>query len=128
MDPRRIARAKRAARHARRYGTWRPVCLVCGLSDILARYEHHHIAARFHGRRLSWATVLLCRRCHDRSSDMQQDDPPLPRHLDPAIARWVLSNRGLIHLLELSLNELKSRTEDLAALGAMLPTRAPGDE
>lgn len=128
MDLRCIAIAKRAARHARRYGTWRPVCLVCGLSDILARYERHHIAARFHGARLCTATILLCRRCHDRSSDMQQDDPPLPRQLDPAIARWVLTNRGLIHLLELSLGELKRRTEDLAALGAMLSAEAPGDE
>ena len=59
---------------------------------------------------------------------MQQDDPPLPRQLDPAIARWVLTNRGLIHLLELSLGELKRRTEDLAALGAMLSAEAPGDE
>jgi len=101
MNDRDVAKLRRAERRARELATWTPVCRVCGLSGLSYRYEHHHIAAKHAGRRLCEATVLLCRQCHDRISDMQNELPPLPKWLNPRLALRINGHLGAAMLLEL---------------------------
>lgn len=119
MDDREIARRKRADRRARQLGTRNPVCRLCGLSGLIHRYEHHHLAAQFAGRRLCEVTILLCRQCHDRISDMQNDLPPLPKSLNPLIARWINRRRGWAQLQRLMAELEEADVDAVLAITAL---------
>ena len=119
MDARETTQRKRADRRARQLGTRNPVCRVCGQSGLVLRYEHHHIAAQFAGRRLCEVTVLLCRQCHARISDMQSDLPHLPKSLNPKIALWVNRKRGWAQLLRLMAEQLDAEADEQLAFTAL---------
>ena len=54
-----------------RLGCDDPHCVRCGENDPFC-LELHHIA----GQAYDAATVILCRNCHRKPSDMQRDHPP----------------------------------------------------
>ena len=65
-----LRRATRRQRAIERLGTRNPKCAHCGEADPLA-LELHHIAGQAYDR----ATVIVCRNCHRKLSDLQKDHP-----------------------------------------------------
>lgn len=116
MNERQIAELRRADKQARLLGTRHPICRVCGISDRRVRFERHHVVARFAGRRLCEATVILCRRCHDRVSDMQKDLPVLDPSINPALAVRINRARGEAQLLALVAEQRIADADELLAI------------
>ena len=78
MNPKELAREKRKQSRLEKLGTQRPVCCQCGERDDRC-LEAHHIA----GRAYADDTVIVCRNCHRKLSDAQNDHPH-PTASDPA--------------------------------------------
>lgn len=116
MDPRQISERRRAFQRGQRLGTQHPICRVCGISDPRVRFERHHIAARFKGHHLSEETVLLCRVCHDRISDMMEDYPRLDPGLNPQLAFRINQQRGHASLLRLMADQCDRRADEYLAV------------
>jgi len=94
---------QRALRHARRQeqrGGIPCACSVCGENHPAVQYERHHPA----GRANSGETILVCRNCHDKLSDAQQDwpdglgSPPLPFPRGKPLAARLLSVADMMGL------------------------------
>ena len=67
IELRRLTRRQRAIE---RLGTNNPRCVHCGESDPLV-LELHHVA----GQAYESSTVIVCRNCHRKLSDLQKDHP-----------------------------------------------------
>lgn len=115
MDARLQALLARAEKQAGFLNTRHPICRVCGKSDRRNRFERHHVVARFAGLRLCEVTVLLCRECHDRISDMQNDLPKLNPSINPALALKINRARGQAQLLTLVAEKLNAEADEILA-------------
>lgn len=85
-----------------RLETANPQCVHCGESDDRC-LEDHHIA----GRRFDPATMVLCRNCHRKLSDMQRDHrKPIGNapSLEECVAHFLL---GLADLFELLIRKFR---------------------
>jgi hypothetical protein len=93
-----------------RLGTNDPRCVTCGESDRRC-LERHHIAGICHDDE----TVIVCRNCHRKLSDMQKDHPkPIGSQPDPfeRIAYFLL---GIADLFELLIERLRQFAATLIA-------------
>lgn len=111
-----ITAARRARAFKRHRSNPNPICRLCGKSDQRCRYEQHHIAARFAGRRLCDATVLLCIDCHDKASDMQRDFLSINPKLNTQIALRINRAVGQAILLELLAEQRRQDAAEILAL------------
>lgn len=70
-------------------------CVLCGESDTRC-LERHHLA----GQRFGNTLVVVCRNCHRKLSDDQEDHPP-PSAADPPLlerlAQWLLGLADFFH-------------------------------
>lgn len=101
MDDEEFAREARKQRRLETLGTNEPRCGTCGERDERA-LEAHHVA----GRKCDPATVIVCRNCHRKVSDDQEDHPSFDKVADPtlqAIGHFLL---GLADLLRLAIEKL----------------------
>ena len=101
MDDKELAREARRQRRLETFGTNEPRCGSCGEDDDRV-LEAHHVA----GRRCDASTVIICRNCHRRVSDDQEDHPSFDERADPmlqAIGHFLL---GLADLLRLAIEKL----------------------
>lgn len=101
MDDIELARETRRQRRLEALGTNEPRCGTCGERDDRV-FEGHHVA----GRKNDSATVIVCRNCHRKVSDDQEDHPPFDKAADPllqAIGHFLL---GLADLLRLAIEKL----------------------
>ena len=96
--------AERRYRNAfQRLGTDRPTCCACGEMNPLC-LERHHIA----GRIFSDEQVIICRNCHRKQTDLQQDHPaPLSEQssLLERIGHYLLGLSDLFRQFAERLNE-----------------------
>lgn len=91
-----------------RLGTATPQCVHCLENDDRC-LEDHHIA----GRRYDSATMIECRNCHRKLSDMQKDHPePVgnPPGLAERVAHFLL---GLADVFELLIEKFRQFADDL---------------
>lgn len=101
------AEARRQKR-LERMGAAKPRCLYCGENDDRC-LEAHHIGAR----RYDPDTVIVCRNCHRKLSDMQRDHPkPVanPPGLEECVAHFLL---GLADLFELLIRKFREFADKL---------------
>jgi hypothetical protein len=101
MDDKELSREARKQRRLEKLGTNQPRCGACGECDDRT-LEAHHVA----GRKNDPATVIVCRNCHRKVSDDQQDHPAFDKAADPmlqAIGHFLL---GLADLLRLAIEKL----------------------
>ena len=91
-----------------RLGTTSPRCVECGETDWPC-LELHHIA----GQRFGDEAVILCRNCHRKLTDGQNDHPesigPEPSWLEQ-VGHFLL---GLADLLALAVEKLKAFGKEL---------------
>jgi hypothetical protein len=96
---------KREARHQRaleRLGPNNPRCCIC-VEDDPRCLERHHIPGRGHGDE----EAIVCRNCHRKLSDMQEDHPSqIGTPPDPVehIAHFMF---GIADLFELLIKKLR---------------------
>jgi len=108
MDETRLRQAVRRTRALERLGTDKPRCVICG-EDNPHCLEAHHIA----GRKYDPATEILCRNCHRKASDLQQDHPKppaCPPSQDERIGHFLL---GLADFLLLIVEKLREFGQQL---------------
>jgi len=101
MDDKELARDVRKQRRLETLGTNEPRCGTCGECDDRT-LEAHHVAGRKNGP----ATVIVCRNCHRKVSDDQEDHRAFDNAADPmlqAIGHFLL---GLADLLRLAIEKL----------------------
>ncbi len=101
MDDKELAREARKQRRLEALGTNSPHCGTCDESDDRV-LEAHHVA----GRKNDPATVIVCRNCHRKVTDDQEDHPSFDKAADPmlqAIGHFLL---GLADLLRLAIEKL----------------------
>lgn len=87
-------------------GTNAPRCVHCGENDQTC-LEAHHVA----GRAYDPDTMILCRNCHRKLSDMQQDHPRrigTPPTSNEKIAHFLL---GLADMFELLIRKCREFAE-----------------
>jgi hypothetical protein len=101
MDDKELAREARKQRRLETLGTNEPRCGACGEGDDRT-LEAHHVA----GRKCDPSTVIMCRNCHRKVTDDQEDHPSFDKAADPmlqAIGHFLL---GLADLLRLAIEKL----------------------
>lgn len=100
---------ERRERRLRRLATRHPVCSICGETDDRC-LERHHLA----GRAYDDETVILCRNCHRRLSDDQEDHPMLDDEEEDeflfGLGRFL---RGLADFFRLLADRLEAFSADL---------------
>lgn len=103
MNTKNLAAEKRKQDRLEKLGTQHPVCSLCGETDDRC-LEAHHIA----GRAYATDTVIVCRNCHRKLSDGQQDHPcrgTADSSMMEIIGRCLLGLADFCALLALKLSE-----------------------
>ena len=112
----------REQRRRDRLGSEDPRCGGCGETDTRC-LELHHIAGQHFGDDL----IVLCRNCHRKRSD-DQEDHPLPSQPDPPwwerLAHWLL---GLADLFRALADQATTWAQFLLELTGDLPPIPGGD-
>ena len=106
-----------------RLGTRTPKCLHC-LEDDPRCLELHHVA----GRKFNDETVIECRNCHRKLSDLQKDHPDqvqTPPHPLECIGHFLL---GVADLLKLLIGNLQKFGLELIALASNSPAQGSGGQ
>ena len=101
MDDTELVREARKQRRLETLGMNEPRCGTCDERDDRV-LEAHHVA----GRKNDPATVIVCRNCHRKVTDDQEDHPSFDKAADPmlqAIGHFLL---GLADLLRLAIEKL----------------------
>lgn len=91
----------RRQRRLRRLDASKPRCVVCGCDDVRCLEAHHLAGQAYHGE-LHW----VCRNCHRKLSDAQQDHPgpvTYPPSFLEVVAHYLL---GLAEMLRLIVETL----------------------
>jgi hypothetical protein len=110
-----LKREQRKQRRLEGLGTNDPHCCQCGEDDWRCLELHH--AADFG---CDSTTVIACRNCHRKLSDIQKDHPPFDPNADPvlhAIGRFLL---GLADMLERIFEKLRVFGELLIERAAVI--------
>lgn len=97
-----LNRERRKHAALERLGTNNPKCIYCD-EDHWECLELHHVG----GKKNDAFTVIICRNCHRRLSDLQKDHPKQdrpPSDLSEAIGRFLL---GLADFLVLLIEKLR---------------------
>lgn len=113
-----LKRAIRLERAHERLGSNDPRCLHC-VEDFAHCLENHHVA----GRAIHDDTVIECRNCHRKLTELQKDHPPMgpmPPHILEIIGRYLLGIADLFRLLIVRLDEFGRKLIELA--GTETPT------
>jgi hypothetical protein len=110
-----LAREARKQRRLEKLDTNTPCCGTCGERDDRC-LELHHIAD--YGR--DDTTVVICRNCHRKVSDDQQDHPAFNPNADPLFDRIGHFLLGLADLLRIIIERLYVFGTALIARGALL--------
>ena len=105
------AELRRAARRERAYerlGIRSPKCVRCGETDPLV-LEKHHLA----GQGYASDTVIVCRNCHRKLSDLQKDHPE--KIGDPSDALEIIAHflLGLADLFEFLIDKFREFAGEL---------------
>lgn len=107
-DKSKLAAERRKQSALERLGTNDPKCIYCDESDWRC-LELHHIAGKKNDR----TTVIVCRNCHRKLSDLQKDHPPqneVPKDALEAIGFFLL---GLADLFALLIEKLRDFGNEL---------------
>ena len=80
MDDKELAREARKQRRLETLGMNEPRCGTCDERDDRV-LEAHHVA----GRKNDPATVIVCRNCHRKVTDDQEDHPSFDKAADPML-------------------------------------------
>jgi hypothetical protein len=92
----------------RRLGTRKPVCVGCGESDPFC-LELHHVA----GRTQHSDTVIVCRNCHRKLSNLQVGHAPLaaPGSLGQSeiVGHYLLGLADLLSMMAMTLTAFGQR-------------------
>jgi hypothetical protein len=102
MDEIERQREKRKLRAQERLGTDNPRCCICP-EDNPHCLERHHIAGQAYGS----DTIIVCRNCHRKLTDLQNDHPKsmgASPDLVESIGRFLL---GIADLFELLIKKLR---------------------
>lgn len=113
----------RLERAYERLGTRTPQCLHC-LETNPQCLELHHIA----GRKFDHETVIVCRNCHRKLSDLQKGHPDraqMPPHPLEQIGHFLL---GVADLFKLLIKCLEQFGRELIDLAANLPAQSNGGQ
>jgi hypothetical protein len=114
MDDKELAREARKQRRLETLGTNEPRCGACGEGDDRT-LEAHHVA----GRKCDPSTVIVCRNCHRKVSDDQEDHPALDKTADPLLQTIGHFLLGLADLLRLAIEKLRQFGHALIERAAM---------
>lgn len=101
MTDKELPREIRKQRRLEKLGSNNPICGTCGECDYRV-LERHHVAGRKHDP----DTVVICRNCHRKVSDDQQDHLACEPGSDQMLHAIGLFLIGLADLLELILQKL----------------------
>ena len=96
-----LAKERRKQRRLEKLGTNNPVCGTCGERDWRC-FEDHHVA----DYKRDNLTVPICRNCHRKVSDDQNDHPVFNPTADPVLDRIGHFLIGLADLLKLIIERL----------------------
>lgn len=123
---REVFRDTRRNTAARRLGSDRAMCLICGNTNphVLSRGEGDHLA----GEKFAEDTAFVCRNCHAERSELQREQPagaacgsrgahgPPPNPLE-VIGRWLLGMAEYFELLKVTLRRFGEYLIGLARQG-----------
>lgn len=101
MDDKELAREARKQRRLETLCTDDPRCGTCDERDDRV-LEAHHVA----GRKNDPGTVIICRNCHRKVSDDQEDHPAFDKTADPMLQTIGNFLLGLADLLRLAIEKL----------------------
>jgi hypothetical protein len=113
-----VASERRRQSALERLGVNNPKCIYCDECDPRC-LELHHIA----GKKNDPTTIIVCRNCHRKLSDLQKDHPPQterPRNAMEEIGRFLL---GLADIFELLIKKMREFGRELID-GAKATTNA----
>ncbi len=107
-----LRRSTRRQRAVERLDTPNPRCVRCPENDPIA-LERHHVA----GQAFDASTIILCRNCHRKLSDLQNDHPSkIANPPDPleVIAHFLLGLADLFEFLVAKFREFAKQLLDSA--------------
>lgn len=103
-----LRRHARRQRAIERLGVENPKCVRCPENDPLV-LERHHIA----GQAYDEATVIMCRNCHRKLSDLQRDHPEKIQDPPDALEQIAHFLMGLADLFEFLIGKLREFAKEL---------------
>lgn len=103
MEDEEVERERRRQKRLEKLGSHAPHCGMCGEGDDRT-LELHHVAGRKHDD----ALVTVCRNCHRKVSDDQQDHPAFDPAADPMLAsigHFLLGLADMLRIVVVKLHE-----------------------